>query len=125
MFHGDGNVQHNTIQHERDKMGENLKAMGKMSHKGASDPVRKNDIKMSNDKNLQLTDTVDDLSLEEQAPQDQTALLDDSPELEAFKKNITARVLKAQAEIDRQRHQDQVKSLAQTNSSVSHPKPHL
>ena len=54
MYHGSAVTSFSTIHDERIKMGSNLKAMGKMTHKGGVDDVRKQQTRMGNIKDVQL-----------------------------------------------------------------------
>ena len=54
MNHGELNVAHSNIKEEKQKMGENLKAMGRMAHRDPNEPVRKNDNNMRKTINLQI-----------------------------------------------------------------------
>jgi hypothetical protein len=57
MFHGSGSVSYSSIHDERIKMGDNLKAMGKMTHRSSTESVRKVETRMGNIKDLQIEDT--------------------------------------------------------------------
>ena len=52
MFHGTKETYTSTIDDERIKMGSNLKAMGRMSHSGATESTRKQETRMGNIKDL-------------------------------------------------------------------------
>lgn len=53
MNHGTKDLQHSNLDAERTKLGENLKEMGKMSHKGANQDVRKEKSKLGDMNSLQ------------------------------------------------------------------------
>ena len=52
MYHGSAVTSFSTIHDERIKLGSNLKAMGKMTHKGSVDDVRKEKTRMGNIKDV-------------------------------------------------------------------------
>ena len=52
MFHGSSVTSFSTIHDERMKLGSNLKAMGKMTHKGGEEDVRKEKTRMGNIKDV-------------------------------------------------------------------------
>lgn len=54
MYHGSKETGFSTIDDERKRMGGDLKAMGKMSHSGAVEDVRKKNTRMGNIKDVQL-----------------------------------------------------------------------
>ena len=54
MYHGSAVTGFSTIHDERIKLGSNLKAMGKMSHKGGVEDVRKQGTRMGNIKDVQI-----------------------------------------------------------------------
>lgn len=67
MFHGDTETKFSTIDDERIKMGSNLKAMGRMSHKGANDDVKKQGTRMGNIKDVQLDQGEINMGTEQEA----------------------------------------------------------
>jgi hypothetical protein len=52
MYHGSKETHTSTIDDERMRMGDNLKAMGRMTHTGANDDVRKAGTRMGNIKDV-------------------------------------------------------------------------
>jgi len=52
MNHGTKDLVDSNLNEEKKKMGENLKAMGKMSHSGPNYDVKKEKTKMGNSNNV-------------------------------------------------------------------------
>lgn len=54
MFHGNTDIQHNDIHKEAEKGAGKNKEMGKMTHKGATESVRKGEMRKGDHTALQL-----------------------------------------------------------------------
>ena len=100
MYKGTTEMKHSSIEEERAKQPENIKDMGKMSHRDSNESVRKQETQVGNLSHVQAESQINLGTVEEAIAQSRTV---SKSHLDDLKKKIAAKVEKGQQEINKQK----------------------